>query len=68
MIASAQLERLKGMGFGVAVADSGDIGHVNWTARINNVSFGLDQIVVTTTWQNGDVTESLSVTDLVSMR
>lgn len=68
IIASTQLERIKGMGFGAAAADSGDIGHVNWTARINNVAFGLDRIVVTTSWQNDGVTESLTVTDLVSMR
>ncbi len=68
VIASTQLERIKGMGFGVAAADSGDVGHVNWTAQVNNVSFGLDQIVVTTSWQNDGVTETLTVTDLVSMR
>ena len=67
-IAAAQLERIKGLGFGAAAADSGAIGQVNWTAQINNVSFGLDRIVVTTSWQNDGVTESLAVTDLISMR
>ncbi len=67
-IASAQLERIKGMGFGAAVPDSGAAGHVNWVANVNNVSFGLDRIVVTASWQNGSVMETLTVTDLVSMR
>ncbi len=67
-IASAQLERIKGLGFVTAAADSGAIGHVNWTARINNVSFGLNRIVVTTSWENDGVTETLAVTDLISMR
>jgi len=68
VIASTQLERIKGMGFGVAAADSGAIGPVNWTAQITNVSFGLDRIVVTSSWQNGGAVESLTVTDLISMR
>ena len=68
IIASTQLERIKGMGFAAAAPDSGESGHVAWTAQVDNVSFGLNRIVVTTTWQNDGVVESLSVTDLVSMR
>ena len=67
-IASTQLERIKGLGFGNAAADSGAIGNVNWVAQINNVSFGLDRVVVTARWQNGSVVETLTVTDLMSMR
>ncbi len=67
-IASSQLERIKGMGFGNTPADSGAVGHVAWNAQISNVAFGLDRIVVTTSWQNDGVVETLSVTDLVSMR
>jgi len=67
-IASSQLERIKGRGFGVAVADSGAVGHINWNAQVTNVGFGLDRIVVTASWQNGNVVETLTVTDLVSMR
>ena len=67
-IASAQLERIKGMGFGNAAADSGATGYVNWVANIDNVGFGLDRIVVTASWQNGADVESLTVTDLMSMR
>ena len=68
VVASAQLERIKGMGFGNAAADSGGAGQVGWVANISNVSFGLDRIVVTASWQNGDAIESLTVTDLVSVR
>ncbi len=68
MIASTQLERIKGMGFGNAAPDSGAVGNVNWVARIDNVGFGLDRVVVTASWQNDSVVESLTVTDLMSMR
>lgn len=67
-IASAQLERIKGMGFGNAAPDSGASGNVDWVANIDNVGFGLDRIVVTASWQNGTVVESLTITDLMSMR
>ena len=67
-IASTQMERIKGMGFGVATPDSGATGNVNWVAQINNVSFGLDRVVVTASWRNGNATESLTITDLMSMR
>ena len=67
-VASAQLERIKGKGFGIAAPDSGATGEVGWVANIDNVGFGLDRIVVTATWQNGGVVESLTVTDLMSMR
>lgn len=68
VVASTQLERIKGMGFGNAVPDSGTVGQVNWNAQVNNVGFGLDRITVTSSWQNGSAVESLTVTNLVSMR
>jgi len=68
MIASSQLERAKGRGFGNVAADSGSIGHVAWNLQVNNVSFGLDRLTVTSSWQNGADVMSLTVTDLVSMR
>lgn len=67
-IASAQLERIKGLGFGNAAADSGYTGNVKWVAQINNVAFGLDRVTVTASWQNGSTVQSLVVTDLMSMR
>jgi len=66
--ASAQLERIKGMGFGIAASDSGVVGNVSWVARINNESFGLDRITVTATWNDRRSTGSITVTDLISMR
>jgi prepilin-type N-terminal cleavage/methylation domain-containing protein len=67
-VAQSQLERIKGMGFGNAVADSGAVGNIQWVARVNNVSFGLDQVTVTSTWQGGGGLQTLTVADLVSMR
>ncbi len=66
--ASAQLERIKGLGFGVAATDSGLVGNVNWVANVTNESFGLDRITVTATWSDRGVAGSLTVTDLISMR
>ena len=68
IVSQSQLERLKGMGFGNAVPDSGIAGRITWTARINNVSFGLDRIDLITTWQSKDGQETLTISDLVSMR
>lgn len=67
-VAQSQLERIKGLGFGVAAPDSGVIGNVQWVARVNNVSFGLDRIEVTTTWTNGGGNQSITVADMVSLR
>ena len=67
-VAQSQLERIKGLGFGAAVPDSGMIDNIQWTARVTNVSFGLDRIEVTTTWQGGGGTQTVRVADLVSMR
>ena len=67
-VAQSQLERIKGLGFGVAAPDSGVVDNIQWTARVTNVSFGLDQVVVTTTWMGGGGNQTLTVADLVSMR
>ncbi len=67
-VAQSQLERIKGLGFGVATPDSGMIGNIQWTARINNVSFGLDQVEVTTTWTGGGGDQTITVADLISIR
>ena len=68
IVAQTQLERIKGMGFGNAVPDSGDIGNVRWVAEVTNVAFGLDQVAVTTTWEVAGGQQRMTVTDLVSMR
>ncbi len=67
-IAQMHLERIKGMGFGNAVADSGTVGNIEWSAQVTNVAFGLDRITVTTTWNNGGQEESMVLADLVSTR
>ena len=67
-VAQAQLERIKGQGFGNAVDEVGVDGIVNWTSTITNVSFGLDQIEVTVTWQEGGDALNMTFADLVSMR
>ena len=67
-LAQFHLERAKGQGFGNAVADSGAVGNVRWSLTVTNVAFGLDRIEVTTTWQNDNVEESLTIADLVSTR
>ncbi len=67
-VAQAQLERMKGLGFGNAAADSGMVGDIQWVAQVTNVAFGLDRIEVTTTWTGDGGGQSLTVADLVSMR
>ena len=67
-VAQAQMERIKGQGFGVAASDSGQAGRIVWNAQVTNVAFGLDRIQVTTSWNNGDGTQSLTLADLMSLR
>ena len=67
-VAQMQLERMKSMGFGLAVAGNGNVGNVTWVSQVQNVSFGLDRLTVTASWRNKNVIESLTVSDLVSMR
>jgi prepilin-type N-terminal cleavage/methylation domain-containing protein len=68
VFAQGQLERLKAMGFGNVVPDSGVVNNITWTSRVNNVSFGLDRIDVIATWGSGRDQQTLVVSDLVSMR
>ena len=67
-VAQTELERIKGMGFGNAAADTGQVDNVTWVAQVSNVSFGLDRVQVTASWRDGNGVSSLTVTDLVSMR
>ncbi|MFH2053475.1 MAG: prepilin-type N-terminal cleavage/methylation domain-containing protein [bacterium] len=67
-VGQAQLERIKGMGFGNAVDEAGEDSGVTWNSTITNVGFGLDRIEVTVSWrESGDVVD-LTFADLVSMR
>ena len=67
-VAQSQLERIKGLGFGVAASDSGVVGNITWNAQVSNVAFGLDRVVVTTTWTGAGGDQTMTVADLVSMR
>ncbi len=67
-VAQDQLEQMKGMGFGNAVADTGAVGSVQWISSVTNVDFGLDRVEVTVTWQSGGQASSMTLADMVSMR
>ncbi len=67
-LAQAQLERLKGLGFGNAVNQNGVQGTFTWQAQVVNVSAGLDRLDVTVTWNTANTAETLTVSDLVSRR
>ena len=67
-MAQLHLERTKGMGFGNAGPSNGQTGQITWAVTVTNVAFGLDQIRVTTTWQNDGLQENFTIADLISMR
>lgn len=67
-VAQAQLERIKGLGFGNAVNEAGVDGTVAWNSIITNLAFGLDRVEVTVTWQEGGDASALTFADLMSMR
>ncbi len=68
IVAQNQLEGLKGMGFGNVVPDSGQVENISWASSVTNVSYGLDRIEVTATWESGNQEESISIADLISIR
>ncbi len=68
LVAQDQMERIKGMGFGDAVSDSGTVGPINWVCTVTNQSFGLDRLELTTTWQSRQETRSMTIADIVSLR
>lgn len=67
-LAQAQIERLKGLGFGNIADEQGVEGTFAWQATVQNVSFGLDRVDVTVTWDTAAAAESLTISNLVSMR
>jgi prepilin-type N-terminal cleavage/methylation domain-containing protein len=67
-LAQAQLERLKSLGFGNIAPENGAVGTFTWQATLTNISFGLDRVDVTVNWNTANAAESLTVSDLVSMR
>jgi prepilin-type N-terminal cleavage/methylation domain-containing protein len=67
-LAQAQLEIMKGAGFGNAQADTGQAGQLMFATQVQNVTFGLDRIQVTVNWFDGRSNQALVVSDLLSMR
>ena len=67
-VAQGQMERIKGLGFGNAAADSGVIDNITWSSTITTVQTGLERIEVTTRWQSPDQMEQLTIADLISIR
>lgn len=68
VLAQSQIEQMKGVGFGIAVADTGQVGQLRWTSDVQNISFGLDRIGVTVTWFDGRGDQTLRMVSLVSLR
>lgn len=67
-VAQAQMERIKGMGFGTAAPDSGAEGQINWVCNVTNIGIGLDRVEITARWSSASGQEALTIADLVSMR
>ncbi len=68
VLAQLHLERTKGLGFGNAVNSQGQTGQIAWDVQVTNVSFGLERVQVTATWQNDGAQETLTIADLMSTR
>jgi prepilin-type N-terminal cleavage/methylation domain-containing protein len=68
ILAQSRIEQAKGAGFGNAAPDSGDVGQLRWVTDVQNVSFGMNQVGVTVTWNDGHVDQTLRMVSLVSMR
>lgn len=67
-VAQMQMEATKSLGFGNAATDSGLVDIYSWRATVNNVSFGLDQIVVTVRWNEKGTTRTIQIMDRISFR
>ncbi|MHB8078522.1 MAG: type IV pilus modification PilV family protein [Candidatus Krumholzibacteriia bacterium] len=67
-LAQSRIEQAKGAGFGNAAPDSGDTGQLRWVTDVQNISFGMNQIGVTVTWNDGRSDQALRMVSLVSMR
>jgi prepilin-type N-terminal cleavage/methylation domain-containing protein len=67
-VAQLQMETAKSLGFGNAQPDSGLVDIYTWRADVNNVSFGLDQIVVTVQWNEKGRQRNIQIMDRISFR
>jgi len=68
-VAELQMESAKALGFGNIPVDSGTVdGFYTWSRQVNNVSLGLDQIVVGVVWNEKGDRRTISVRDMISFR
>ncbi len=67
-VAQLQMESAKSLGFGNAQTDSGLVDTYAWRATVTNVSFGLDQIVVTVGWTEKGQQRNIQIMDRISFR
>ncbi len=67
-VAQLQMESAKSLGFGNAATDSGTVDVYAWRANVDNVSFGLDQIVITVAWNEKGRTRRIQIMDRMSFR
>jgi prepilin-type N-terminal cleavage/methylation domain-containing protein len=67
-VAQLQMETTKSLGFGNAAADSGLVDIFAWRSSVDNVSFGLDQIVVSVAWNEKGQTRRIQIMDRISFR
>jgi hypothetical protein len=58
----------KSQGFGSAVTDSGLVDSYRWRTTVNNVSFGLDQIIVEVQWKEKGRQRNIQIMDRLSFR
>ena len=67
-VAQLQMESIKSLGFGNAQTDSGLVDIYNWRADVDNVSFGLDQIVISVSWNEKGRQRTIQIMDRMSFR
>jgi prepilin-type N-terminal cleavage/methylation domain-containing protein len=67
-IATLQMEEAKSLGFGVAVTDTGQVDNYTWVRDVQNVSFGLDQISVSVTWNERGSARTVRIINRLSIR
>ncbi len=67
-IATLQMEEAKSLGFGAAVADTGQVDNYTWTREVQNVAFGLDQITVNVSWVERGDDRNVRLINRISMR
>lgn len=68
-VAELQMESAKALGFGNVAADSGTVdGMYTWTRQVQNVSLGLDEIVINVDWKEKGDDRTIAVRDMISFR